>query len=154
MRPFRVEKKARELAPIFGGRNSRWKKDPRGMHTHAAGFVSLRPRRRAASVPEELRAPIEVTLQALTAHFHMPLYKAASSFGIGVSSLKNVCRRLGLQGWPFQKKGRPRRTPLVDTAMCLDSRTDEGSDVRLAGTAMCLDSSTDEGSDLWFLASV
>jgi hypothetical protein len=87
--------------------------------------------------------------------------------------LKNVCRRLGLQGWPFQKKGRPRRTPLVDTAMCLDSRTDEGSDVRLAGTAMCLDSrtdedsdvrlavtamcldsSTDEGSDLWFLASV
>jgi hypothetical protein len=81
------------------------------MYTHAAGFVSMRPRRRAASVPEELRAPIEVTLQALTAHFHMPLYKAASSFGIGVSSLKNVCRRLGLQGWPFQKKGRPRRTP-------------------------------------------
>ena len=123
------------------------------MHTHAAGFVSLRPRRRVASVPEKLRAPVEITLQALTAHFHMPLYKAAQSFGIGVSSLKKACRHLGLEGWPFQKKGRPRRRPLVDTAMSLDSRADEGSDVRLAGAAMCLDSSTDEGSDLWFLAS-
>jgi len=117
------------------------------MHTHAAGFVSLRPRPRAGSVPEEVRAPIAVTWQALTAHFHMPLCEAARSFGIGMTSLKKVCRGLGLQRWPYSRKGRQRR--------CLDSSTDEGSDVRRADTAMCLDSSSDEeeGSDLGFLAS-
>ena len=126
-------------------------KNPRGMHTHAAGFVSLRPRRRPGET-EEPRAPVEVTLQALTARFGMRQADAARSLGIALTTCKLLCRRLGIERWPYSRKGRPRRRPLVDTAMSLDSRADEGSDVRLAGAAMCLDSSTDEGSDLWFLA--
>lgn len=106
------------------------------MHTHAEGFVRVRPRPRERARGEVVQA-VEVTLQALTAHLHMPMYKAARCFGIGVSSLKKICRRLGLECWPHSRKGLSRRGVAVEYARSRD----------ITGPP-----STDEGSDLWFLA--
>ena len=61
----------------------------------SAASVRLVPRQRF-----ENNGPVEVNLSMLTARFHMRLPDAAKSLRISETSLKHVCRQLGVARWP------------------------------------------------------
>jgi len=44
----------------------------------------------------------DITLEEVKAYFGMPLRQAAQQLGICGTTLKSVCRRLGIQKWPFR----------------------------------------------------
>ncbi|EKX54716.1 hypothetical protein GUITHDRAFT_149835 [Guillardia theta CCMP2712] len=56
--------------------------------------------------------PVEITLERLAEHFHESLEVAAAKIGIGKSTMKLVCRRLGVQKWPY-KQSRVKRVGVV-----------------------------------------
>ena len=60
-----------------------------------SGHVRLIPRQ-----PFQLSSPALFTYKKLTTRFHMLLPEAAKSLGISESSLKKVCRKLGVARWP------------------------------------------------------
>ncbi|EKX54717.1 hypothetical protein GUITHDRAFT_99374 [Guillardia theta CCMP2712] len=49
--------------------------------------------------------PVEITLERLAEHFHESLEVAAAKIGIGKSTMKLVCRQLGVQKWPYKHNG-------------------------------------------------
>eukprot|EP00961_Rhodomonas_salina_P067671 908667-Rhodomonas_salina.2 len=64
----------------------------------------MHPRKKAetpAEGPESRTLTIDIT--TVTGLFHLPLQKAAESIGICVTSMKRVCRRLGISQWPYVK---------------------------------------------------
>ena len=63
----------------------------------SASSVRLVPRQRF-----ENNGPVEVNLSILTATFHMRLPDAAKSLRISETSLKHVCRQLGVARWPHR----------------------------------------------------
>jgi hypothetical protein len=74
----------------------------------AEATVHLRPRRRTWDRNRELRETVDLTAEALTALFGMRAPDAARSVGIGVSTFKKICRRLGIERWPDSRIGRAR----------------------------------------------
>ncbi|EKX43337.1 hypothetical protein GUITHDRAFT_110751 [Guillardia theta CCMP2712] len=50
-----------------------------------------------------------VTMASLEPFFALPLGEAAQRMGVGRSTLKVACRRLGLQRWPYTHQGQRRR---------------------------------------------
>eukprot|EP00736_Rhodelphis_marinus_P004770 Rmarinus@m.12275 len=44
-----------------------------------------------------------VTIQDLSAYFHLPINDAAKSMGVCTTSLKKICRRCGISRWPHRK---------------------------------------------------
>ncbi|EKX54730.1 hypothetical protein GUITHDRAFT_149839 [Guillardia theta CCMP2712] len=46
--------------------------------------------------------PVEITLERLAEHFHESLEVAAAKIGIGKSTMKLVCRQLGVEKWPYK----------------------------------------------------
>ena len=69
--------------------------------------VHLFPRRKAgskdASPPAKGRAPILVSYQAIASFFGQPQNDAARQLGISLTTLKQVCRKLGLTRWPYMR---------------------------------------------------
>jgi hypothetical protein len=69
--------------------------------------VHLFPRRKAgskdASLPAKGRAPILVSYQAIAPFFGQPQNDAARQLGISLTTLKQVCRKLGLTRWPYMR---------------------------------------------------
>uniref|UniRef100_A0A7S0EKL4 RWP-RK domain-containing protein n=1 Tax=Hanusia phi TaxID=3032 RepID=A0A7S0EKL4_9CRYP len=53
-------------------------------------------------------SPVEITRERLAEHFHESLEVAAAKIGIGKSTMKLVCRRLGVEHWPYKHQGRRR----------------------------------------------
>ncbi|EKX35339.1 hypothetical protein GUITHDRAFT_118464 [Guillardia theta CCMP2712] len=53
---------------------------------------------------------VRITIEDLQKHFHESMETAASHLGIGRSTMKHVCRRLGVPKWPYTNKGKKRRT--------------------------------------------
>ncbi|EKX51804.1 hypothetical protein GUITHDRAFT_102413 [Guillardia theta CCMP2712] len=49
--------------------------------------------------------PVEITLELLSCHFHESLEVAAAKIGIGKSTMKLVCRQLGVRRWPYRQVG-------------------------------------------------
>ncbi|EKX36407.1 hypothetical protein GUITHDRAFT_117407 [Guillardia theta CCMP2712] len=47
-------------------------------------------------------------MKLLRSHFHETLETAAAKIGIGKSTMKVVCRKLGLKKWPYTNKGKKR----------------------------------------------
>ncbi|EKX36409.1 hypothetical protein GUITHDRAFT_117409 [Guillardia theta CCMP2712] len=45
-----------------------------------------------------------ITLDLVKKHFHLSIEDASSALGIGKSTMKHVCRRLGLKKWPYTRK--------------------------------------------------
>ncbi|EKX54761.1 hypothetical protein GUITHDRAFT_99418 [Guillardia theta CCMP2712] len=50
--------------------------------------------------------PVEITRERLAEHFHESLEVAAAKIGIGKSTMKLVCRRLGVGHWPYKHQGK------------------------------------------------
>ena len=69
--------------------------------------VHLFPRRKAgskdSSPPAKGRAPILVSSQAIASFFGQPQNDAARQLGISLTTLKQVCRKLGLTRWPYMR---------------------------------------------------
>ena len=76
--------------------------------------MRLRPRRRTWDRNRELHEEVDLTVEALTALFGMRMAEAARSLGVSPTTLKIVCRRLGIERWPYSRTGRLRvRTGIV-----------------------------------------
>uniref|UniRef100_A0A7S0DXM2 RWP-RK domain-containing protein n=1 Tax=Hanusia phi TaxID=3032 RepID=A0A7S0DXM2_9CRYP len=56
-------------------------------------------------LPMQNSCAVEITWEKLEQHFHESLPVAASKLGIGKSTMKLVCRKLGLVKWPYKNKG-------------------------------------------------
>mmetsp|Transcript_26904 Transcript_26904/g.70764 ORF Transcript_26904/g.70764 Transcript_26904/m.70764 type:complete len:85 (-) Transcript_26904:566-820(-) len=65
--------------------------------------VTPRPRKREKSNETSAKETISLTSADLRAMFHLPLAKAACSLDISPSSLKIICRKLGVRKWPFRE---------------------------------------------------
>mmetsp|Transcript_317 Transcript_317/g.684 ORF Transcript_317/g.684 Transcript_317/m.684 type:complete len:171 (-) Transcript_317:103-615(-) len=49
---------------------------------------------------------IRLTRAMISQHFHLSMEDAATAIGIGRSTMKYVCRKLGVNRWPFTNKGK------------------------------------------------
>lgn len=47
--------------------------------------------------------PITLNAATLRAHFNMPLNDAAKRMGVCATSIKKVCRKIGIKHWPHRK---------------------------------------------------
>ena len=84
--------------------------------------VRLRPRRRTWDRNRELHEEVDLTAEAVTALFGMRMADAARSLGVSPTTLKIVCRRLGIERWPYSRTGRLR----VRTGIVMWERSREG----------------------------
>ena len=57
--------------------------------------------------PVRRRSPLTVSLQLIQSKFSLPQSEAAISLGISRTALKQVCRRLCVQSWPYRRKKEP-----------------------------------------------
>ena len=51
------------------------------------------------------RAPSSFSRDIIEPYLTMPLAQAAAALGLSVSSLKRICRRIGIDRWPYQRPG-------------------------------------------------
>ena len=71
--------------------------------TEGAVEVALFPRRKqgsSASMPTQ-RMPVKIDLAVLEALYGMPQPAAARALGIALTTLKQVCRKLGIKRWHY-----------------------------------------------------
>ena len=78
-----------------------------------SGAVRIFPRQklgdgRTASEPERLRGrrPLLVSRQMVEAKFQLKQKDAAIEFGISLTAFKQVCRKLGVDRWPYRRPNR------------------------------------------------
>eukprot|EP00290_Baffinella_frigidus_P002687 CAMPEP_0180185246 /NCGR_PEP_ID=MMETSP0986-20121125/42282_1 /TAXON_ID=697907 /ORGANISM="non described non described, Strain CCMP2293" /LENGTH=454 /DNA_ID=CAMNT_0022139039 /DNA_START=30 /DNA_END=1394 /DNA_ORIENTATION=+ len=71
----------------------------------ASKFLTIFPRRKAGQLKRDTdnTLPVQLTLQMLHEIAHIPLIAAAKKLGISKTALKNACRSLGLERWPFRR---------------------------------------------------
>jgi hypothetical protein len=56
--------------------------------------------------PARGRPPLKVDFAAIEQFLHLPQPEAAKALGISLTSLKLVCRKQGLNKWPYRRTGR------------------------------------------------
>lgn len=84
------------------GKDSLYKSDD-----GAAGlFTSMKEGNRSTSRKRTKsgRYTSDITLEEMQGYFHLPAYEAARRMGIGLTILKRLCRKFGVQRWPYQRK--------------------------------------------------
>ena len=111
----------------------------------AGGHVRLFPRRKliGGEIPEKGRAPLKVDMAAIQALFGRPQSDAAKEIGISLTALKQICRKLGIQRWPYQrlcKSGRKSAKPASATSSVAGPHREEA---RLS-EELCTRSATDD----------
>eukprot|EP00286_Rhodomonas_abbreviata_P008302 CAMPEP_0181320220 /NCGR_PEP_ID=MMETSP1101-20121128/18001_1 /TAXON_ID=46948 /ORGANISM="Rhodomonas abbreviata, Strain Caron Lab Isolate" /LENGTH=484 /DNA_ID=CAMNT_0023427897 /DNA_START=115 /DNA_END=1569 /DNA_ORIENTATION=+ len=64
------------------------------------------PRRKAGQRERDINnvAPVHLTLESIEEIADVPLLVAAKQLGISKTALKNACRHLGLDRWPFRRR--------------------------------------------------
>lgn len=80
---------------------------PRLEQAEADAWIHMFPRRKAdgVGVPASTRrAPVRFDLADLEALFELPQPDAARKLGISLTALKQACRKLGVQRWPYQRQ--------------------------------------------------
>jgi hypothetical protein len=95
--------------------------------------VRLIPRQRFS-----FNSPIVYTYDMLKARFHLRLPDAARSLGISETTLKHVCRKLGVARWPRRVQNRNCAEP---ESACAQASGNKGADPR--GRANCNGDSDD-----------
>ena len=77
-----------------------------------ARVARLRSRRKAGQLTSEKRrhkkstkSPLEFTYKKLSLYFMLPLPIAARALGIPHTSLKKLCREIGIVRWPYVRGG-------------------------------------------------
>ena len=59
----------------------------------------------AITQPRRKRTPSSFSRDIIEPYLTMPLAQAAAALGLSVSSLKRICRRIGIDRWPYQRPG-------------------------------------------------
>jgi len=84
--------------------------------------VLLYPRRKGdargdarGDAPQRGRKPVSLELATVEAKFELPQPEAAKELGISLTSLKLVCRKLGLKKWPYRRPGKSPSAPKKET---------------------------------------
>ena len=86
-----------------------------GNDGNADGGIRIFPRRKlhegeqgaANSEPKPRgRPPLKLGLKAVESQFNLPQKDAAASFGISLTAFKQVCRKLGINRWPYRRQGK------------------------------------------------
>jgi len=88
--------------------------------------LHLFPRRKAGDnvFPEKGRLPVNINLQTIQTMFCMPQPEACKALSISLTALKQVCRKLGITRWPYQrpckrgKRYRPRTSSTPTAVLC------------------------------------
>mmetsp|Transcript_56808 Transcript_56808/g.116323 ORF Transcript_56808/g.116323 Transcript_56808/m.116323 type:complete len:356 (-) Transcript_56808:270-1337(-) len=101
------------------GRNERGA-ERGGTHSSSRGHgkkvARVFPRRKAGEEKRSTDLPVVLTKEMLFPLFAIPLRDAAEMMGLCPTALKSVCRRLGIDRWPFQnRRGGPARSPKAVT---------------------------------------
>jgi len=75
------------------------------LNLHGKSGVRLFPRRKAGDnvFPEKGRLPVKVDQQTIENYFAMPQPAACKALAISLTALKQVCRKLGIARWPYQR---------------------------------------------------
>lgn len=82
--------------------------------------------------PVRGRPPVKVDIEALQLLFDRPQPEAASSLGISLTSLKLVCRKLGMTRWPYRRPhGKAQKYDLCAQSDTTASDMQETSDTSL-----------------------
>jgi hypothetical protein len=61
------------------------------------------PSRSCDEGPRKGRPRVQVRIEAIRALFDFPQPRAASALGISLTALKSVCRKNGIERWPYQR---------------------------------------------------
>jgi hypothetical protein len=117
--------------------------------------VRIFPRRKIAGgvggvAPEKGRAPLKVGIVAVRAHFGRPQSQAATELGLSLTALKQICRKLGVPRWPYQRPSKidqARSTKSVKASVAKDA-----SDRSDNAGSKCDSSCTEDTID--FLATI
>ena len=64
--------------------------------------ITIYPRSARAGGCDGPKSPVRITRDILTENFSMPLHAAADHMGICITALKKVCRKFGIQKWPYR----------------------------------------------------
>jgi len=96
--------------------------------------VHLFPRRKAGDsiFPEKGRLPVKVDRETVESMFGVAQPDAARALGISLTSLKQVCRKLGIQRWPYQRLVCP-STPGMGGLVVGGAACSSSSQQRVAG---------------------
>ncbi|EKX33889.1 hypothetical protein GUITHDRAFT_155915, partial [Guillardia theta CCMP2712] len=95
------------------------------------------PRRKAGQLKRDADnvAPVQLTLQVLEDIANIPLVAAAKKLGISKTALKNACRNLGLDRWPFRRRleharqhGNVERESWINLQGSNDAASEEGQE--------------------------
>ena len=73
------------------------------------GAVRVYSRRKIGAPSQQVprgRHPLEFNLNIVTSMFNMPQGLAARKLDVSVTTMKQICRRLGIERWPYTRKGR------------------------------------------------
>jgi hypothetical protein len=119
-----------------------------------ARIVRLRSRRKAGELTSEKRrhkkstkSPLEFTYKKLSLYFMLPLPIAARALEISHTSLKKLCRELGIARWPYVR-GRLERFGRLGAAQEGNAPETLGTSIPNAGTAKSAE------SEVWNLARI
>lgn len=86
--------------PIYAGRVSEKKSDAiEGQHAEAEESDAP-PRANAVSTAENAKG---ITADQLRAAMHRPLTEVAKEFGLGRTTFKDLCRKMGIAKWPHRQ---------------------------------------------------
>mmetsp|Transcript_33971 Transcript_33971/g.106478 ORF Transcript_33971/g.106478 Transcript_33971/m.106478 type:complete len:224 (-) Transcript_33971:92-763(-) len=84
--------------------------------------ISLFPRRKQGEVelPKKGRPPLTIDMSVIESMYTIPQVEACKILGISLTAMKQLCRKLGLDRWPYRRpctKGRSRirrkKVPMV-----------------------------------------
>lgn len=78
--------------------------------------ITIYPRSARLGGCDGPKSPVRITREILTECFSMPLHAAADHMGICITALKKVCRKFGIQKWPYRESMLNGARPDGDTA--------------------------------------
>ena len=94
--------------------------------------VRMYPRRKAADTIDEYdhkmtnwgeskrrRNPKTFTMDDVSPYFNLPQKQASDALGVSVTSIKHICRALGLSRWPYRRPRHPKRKQRTQTTRFL-----------------------------------
>ena len=101
-----------------------------GAAGHSAGkrkvTARVYPRRKAGETVRSTSKPIVLTKEMLEPFFGTPLRTAAWHMGLCPTALKSVCRKLGINRWPYQQS-RSQRCAGDETSVGAEGEGENGS---------------------------
>jgi hypothetical protein len=90
--------------------------------------VSLFPRRKAGQAERKAKKgearPVSFDRKSIEALFGKPQAEAAHELGIALTTLKHLCRSMGIERWPYQRWPQPVRNRPPAARSCDDDEAD------------------------------